>query len=142
MKLLEDEGFRWNFLEQYILLCRNVVLQSELVDEELEHFEDIVEEADNKEINASREENKFGSILDDSVKDDHSSEEEEDGSPVSSSDDDELSDEAAELLIKNLSPNTQGVELSKNKIDQSGVNLTDSLLPGGYNPRHREPSYW
>ncbi|XP_030535917.1 protein SLOW WALKER 2 [Rhodamnia argentea] len=119
----------------------NVVLQSESVDEELEHFEDIVEEAHNKEINASREENNFGLILDDSVKDDDSSEEEEDGSLVSSSDDDEHSDEAAELLIKNLSPNTRGVELSKNKIDQSGVNSTDSLLPGGYNPRHREPSY-
>lgn len=142
MKLLEDEGFRWKCLEQYILLCRNVVLQSESVDEELEHFEDIVEEADNKEINDSREENNFGSIVDDSVKDDDSSEEEEDGSPISSDDDDELSDEAAELLIKNVSSNTQGVELSKNKIDRSGVNSTGSLLPGGYNPRHREPSYW
>lgn len=117
------------------------MLQSELVDEELEHFEDIVEEADNKEINDSREENNSGSIIDDSVKDGDSSEE-EDGLPVSSSSDDELSDEAAELLIKNVSPSTRGVELSKNKIDQSGVNSTDSLLPGGYNPRHREPSYW
>ncbi|XP_010033666.2 CCAAT/enhancer-binding protein zeta [Eucalyptus grandis] len=116
----------------------NVVLQSELVDEELEHFEDIVEEADKKEINDSREEN--NSIVDDSVKDDDSSEE-EDGLPICSSDDDELSDEASELLIKNESPTTQGVELSKNKIDQSGVNSTDPLLPGGYNPRHREPSY-
>ncbi|XP_056176264.1 protein SLOW WALKER 2 [Syzygium oleosum] len=119
----------------------NVVLQSESVDEELEHFEDIVEEADNKEINDSREENNFASIVDDSVKDDDSSEEEEDGLPISSDDDDELSDEAAELLIKNVSSNTRGVELSKNKIDQSGVNSTGSLLPGGYNPRHREPSY-
>ncbi|KAF8011279.1 hypothetical protein BT93_J1784 [Corymbia citriodora subsp. variegata] len=119
----------------------NVVLQSESVDEELEHFEDIVEETDNKEINDSIEEKNIGLIVDDSVKDDDSSEEEVDGSPVSSSDDDELSDEAAELLIKNVSPNTQGVESSKNKINQSGVNSTDSLLPGGYNPRHREPSY-
>lgn len=120
------------------------MLQSESVDEELEHFDDIVEEADNKEINDLREENNFGLNVDDSMKNDDSSkeEDEEDGSMASSDDDDELSDEAAELLIKNESPNTSGVELSKNKINQSGVNLTDSSLPGGYNPRHREPSYW
>ncbi|CAI0462520.1 unnamed protein product [Linum tenue] len=90
----------------------NLVLQNEAVDEEDEHFEDVVEENDKKDPTDLP-------TMDESIeKEDHehesdsSSEDEEEGKTVTSSSDDD---------------------------DDDGSD--GAPLPGGYDPRHREPSY-
>ncbi|KAF9689828.1 hypothetical protein SADUNF_Sadunf01G0133100 [Salix dunnii] len=134
------------FLLSEVLKARpplwNMVLQSESVDEDLEHFEDIVEETDN-ELSTTPKKQEIGvDLVGNSGKIDSESDsaEDEDDSPASSSEDD-VSDED-ELLMKDSSKEPQE---SQPKSDHNGnqpqINSSGSSLPGGYDPRHREPSY-
>lgn len=100
-----------------------MVLQNELADEELEHFEDIVEDSD---IQANKAADRPGSSDDSS--------EDEAGSPAPSSDD-ESSDKGDDDLL-----GFGG--LSNLQEFQQRVQNANSTLPGGYDPRHREPTYW
>lgn len=103
------------------------------MDEELEHFEDIKEDGDNE---PSANDVKFvdaeaGSSSSEDVVDDASG----------SSSDDEAPGEEDEFLLKNVQ---ESGELSHDHSDdkhQSTFDSRISMLPGGYNPRHREPSY-
>ncbi|KAB1218311.1 CCAAT/enhancer-binding protein zeta [Morella rubra] len=121
----------------------NMVLQNESVDEELEHFEDIVEETDQEPTTASKKEESDSGVVNisDAANSDSESSEHEDESPASNSEDD-VSDEAEDLLMRNDSK-----DLGESKIVsghnelQPQVPSKKSLLPGGYDPRHREPSY-
>ncbi|CAI0473109.1 unnamed protein product [Linum tenue] len=90
----------------------NMVLQNEAVDEEDEHFEDVVEENGKKDSTDPPAMDESNEKEDHEHESDSSSEEEEEDKTVASSsedDDDDGSDGAP--------------------------------LPGGYDPRHREPSY-
>lgn len=104
------------------------MLQSESVDEDLEHFEDITEEDENRPSPPIRTDN-----ADDVAQEvnhlengNHSLREE-----GSSSESDDDSRQARE------SPARGGLV---NKILPEGSN-EKHLLPGGYDPRHREPSF-
>lgn len=125
-----------------------MVLQSELVDDDLEHFEDIVEETDNEPSTASKKTENKNNFVDsfDSAKPDIDSSQDVDDSPdvsPSPSSDDELSDEAEELIVEYGSKGvSESKKMPNHDSHQQKCPIMKSLLPGGYNPRHREPSYW
>ncbi|CAK7356462.1 unnamed protein product [Dovyalis caffra] len=135
------------FLLSEVLKARpplwNMVLQSELVDEDLEHFEDILEETDNEPSTTHKKE-EIGLDLvgnGDKTNSESDSAEEEDYSPASSSEDD-VSDEEEELLIEDSSKELQELQPPSDcNGNQPQINSTGPSLPGGYDPRHREPSY-
>lgn len=123
-----------------------MMLQSESIDEELEHFEDVVEETDNELSTASiKQDDGVGVVQngDDSNSENEFSEKEDD--LLKSSEDDD-SDDASEDTEFSLARNEKDLESSKSASDnegrQSEISSKKSFLPGGYNLRHREPSYW
>ncbi|KAJ0006992.1 hypothetical protein Pint_29299 [Pistacia integerrima] len=134
------------FLLSEVLKARpplwNMVLQNESVDEEIEHFEDIVEETDNEPSAAlTKEENNDKTVngIHDANSDGESSGDEDDR-PATDSEDD-VSDESGEFLIRD---NTKKVQKSETQFDrdtQQPRPSNKSSMPGGYDPRHREPSY-
>lgn len=118
-----------------------MVLQNESVDEDLEHFEDVVEETDNEPSDASKtEENdvKLVKRTDDAKSDSESSEDED--IPTSDSEED-VSDQPEELIIRDNPKDLQKSKAPSHHVPQPPTS-SKSSLPGGYNPRHREPSYW
>ncbi|KAI3524915.1 hypothetical protein L1887_03584 [Cichorium endivia] len=114
----------------------NMVLQNELADEELEHFEDIVEEQDKPGGSGDAV---HGNNGDDDNDDD---DEDEDGPPAPSSDD-EFSDEKDDDLLgfDGLTDLQESQKTSGDAKSQPQVQKAKSSLPGGYDPRHREPIY-
>lgn len=122
-----------------------MVLQSEFVDEDLEHFEDIVEETDNESNTApmNRENARLVNISDGLESNSDSSKDLADSPDVSFSSDDDISDEADDLVMGDDLNNLQETRAMPNYgRHQSMESVMRSLLPGGYNPRLREPSYW
>ncbi|KAK9030980.1 hypothetical protein V6N11_032379 [Hibiscus sabdariffa] len=102
------------FLISEVLKARpqlwNTMLQNESVDEDLEHFEDIVEETVAEPSLASKKEEK----------------------------------DANELIIRETPKDFRVQEpktISNQNASKPPKSTTKSFLPGGYDPRHREPSY-
>ncbi|WCJ35778.1 CCAAT-binding factor [Euphorbia peplus] len=113
-----------------------MVMQNELVDEDLEHFEDIVEESDVKPHMAAKVElilNLFKVmirlVMNTIPQDDSPAPNSED----KKSEDDHSDDSETEFLIEN---SIERIHASQPQVSSAG-----SFLPGGYDPRHREPSY-
>ncbi|KAL1293724.1 hypothetical protein AAHE18_19G092200 [Arachis hypogaea] len=133
----------------------NMVLQSESIDDELEHFEDVIEETDNEPSTVSKKQADNITLAQngDDENNDSDSSEGKDDLPASSEDDDDsdgASEEDADFLLAKDEPSIKKPKsASKNKSksasddegQQSKVSAKKSLLPGGYDPRHREPSY-
>lgn len=129
--------------EDTYLLCRNMVLQNESADEELEHFEDIVEEAENQTNIIACNPDIASEVApsSDGVDNDSDSSVDEGGSPTSVSDESD-SDGDGDLLGNGSMNDLQESEMrSADTASQRQVSNVKSQLPGGYNPRHREPSY-
>lgn len=118
------------------------MLQNESVDEDLEHFEDIVEETDTEPSLASKkEENDTGIHVDEAADSDSDSSEDEGVLPSPYSDDD-ASDDAGELFTRDSSKDLHKTKtISDQNAQKPQVSSAQSFLPGRYNPRHREPSY-
>lgn len=119
-----------------------MVNQNESADEEeIEHFEDIVEETDDKPTTPLKnQENDVGADeIDGAAASDGDTSEDEKVSPISS--EEEASDQADEFLFRD-NPEDLHATLSGPSEQQSQVPSERSQLPGGYDPRHREPSYW
>lgn len=125
------------------MLTRNMVHQNESLDEDLEHFEDIEEETDNKSSTASENSKCDGGWVCNSniVNSNRYSSLNEDESPAYYSED--VLEEAEDLLVRDGSKKLQEFK-TKSGFDghKSKVSTLRSFLPGGYNPRHREPSFW
>lgn len=127
------------------------MVQRESVEEEedVEHFEDVIEGDD---IDPSNEaENEKGNVEVDhnggeiTVRDDDSSSDDEEALAVRQSDeeDDYPSDDSEELFINETPHELQEtMEISNDMEKLSQRPMKSSCLPGGYDPRHREPSYW
>lgn len=118
-----------------------MVLQNEAVDadEDIEHFEDISEN-DGSQVNSTPDnsDNK-GQVAETShASDDESEEEFRDGSATSDSEEDGEGDDLFREVgsVKAVKSKSEG----DNGIDSSHQAPTPP--PGGYNPRHRDPSYW
>lgn len=128
-----------NFFSFY----RNMVLQSEFVDEDLEHFEDIVEETDNEPSDASKKQENDAKLVNgtDDRKSDSDSSEDEDELPASDSEED-VEDESEELIIRDNANDLHKSGTPSHHDEHRPHASSKSFLPGGYNPRHREPSYW
>ncbi|KAL0319476.1 UNVERIFIED_CONTAM: CCAAT/enhancer-binding protein zeta [Sesamum angustifolium] len=132
------------FLLSEVLKARpplwNVLLQNEAADadDDLEHFEDVTEDDDNQVIPVPNRDNK-GCVADISKEcdDDSESSPDESGSASSGSDGDTLNDtddllgEGGLIKHKEFKPTS----------DHEVQNHEGPMLPGGYNPRHREPTY-
>nr|XP_043625221.1 CCAAT/enhancer-binding protein zeta [Erigeron canadensis] len=118
----------------------NMVLQSEQADDELEHFEDIVEDPDMQASKAADKTDTDGADNNDDDDDDNS----EDGaaSPAPSSDDEFSDKEDDDMLDFDGSTDLQESQRSSGQTaSQPRVPNAKSSLPGGYDPRHREPIY-
>ncbi|XVE88572.1 hypothetical protein DITRI_Ditri19aG0080000 [Diplodiscus trichospermus] len=134
------------FLLSEVLKARpqlwNMMLQNESVDEDLEHFEDIVEETDTEPRLASNKEESNADIHGGEAANSNSEPSEDEGVLPSSYSDDDASNDAEELFMRDSS---RDLHKSKTISDQNAlkpqVSSLPSFLPGGYNPRHREPSY-
>ncbi|KAK4778070.1 hypothetical protein SAY87_018257 [Trapa incisa] len=116
----------------------NMVLQNESMDEELEHFEDIKDDSDNEP--SAKTDKTSNDVRSEDAEEGGSSSEEEAVHDGSSSDD-EAPEEDDGFVLNNVQ---ESGELSENHSDgkhQSAIDGSLSVLPGGYNPRHREPSY-
>uniref|UniRef100_A0A1J3K4C8 CCAAT/enhancer-binding protein zeta n=1 Tax=Noccaea caerulescens TaxID=107243 RepID=A0A1J3K4C8_NOCCA len=142
------------FLLSEVLKARpplwKMVVQRESVEEEedVEHFEDVKEE-DDIDLNKEAEKEGIDAEADhdgDKItsKDGDSSSDDEEALAVKESDeeDDYASDDGDELFVKET-PNKlkEVVEVSNDSEKRSQPPLKSSCLPGGYDPRHREPSY-
>lgn len=127
------------------------MLQNETVDEDFEHFEDIIEESQNAlDITSSKQEHSV--ILVHATNDgsgvridtNSSESEDEEDPPASCSEEDGGSED--NLIGANGFANVGKSEKSETGSDhdrgQAQILNKGSLLPGGYNPQHREPSYW
>lgn len=133
-------------------LSRSMVLQNESIDSDLEHFEDI-EETDNEPLTPSKKEEANDEVVladhqdgansnSGSLEEDDDSPEDMDDTSTSYSQDDD-SDEAEGLLLKDDSKDfSESRRLPRHNGVEFQVSATRSTLPGGYIPRHREPSYW
>ncbi|KAI9119728.1 hypothetical protein K1719_009117 [Acacia pycnantha] len=128
----------------------NLMLQSESIDEELEHFEDVREETDAEPGTAKNKQDNVGPVQngDDLNSENESSDKEdsekEDDLPKSSDsedDSDDASEDADFMLAKNEKVPENSKYASDDEDHQSQSSSNKSLLPGGYNPRHREPSF-
>lgn len=119
------------------------MLQNELIDEDLEHFEDMPEDdeyADNPKQNEMVESANAKSRA--AVGIDADALPCEDGSAPSGSEGN-VSDDAKDLRLeggqrklRDSKPITDGSGLA------SEVTVVRTTSPGGYSPRHREPLYW
>jgi ribosome biogenesis protein MAK21 len=137
-----------------------MALQSESLDDELEHFEDVIEETDKEPVTVS---DKEPATVSDKPSEDivlvqngevansdkDSSDGEDDDQPASSEDDDDDLDDALEDEDFSLAKSKKNHKKSKklnsetdNEGQKSQESIKKPLLPGGYDPRHREPSYW
>ncbi|KAJ1407043.1 CCAAT-binding factor [Sesbania bispinosa] len=123
----------------------NMMLQNESIDEELEHFEDVIEETDNEPKTVSNKQNDDIGLVQNGEDADSgtSSSESEDDLPASSEDDDsdDASEDADFSLVKSEIDHKNSKSISDNEGQQSQASAKKSFLPGGYDPRHREPSY-
>ncbi|CAN4089202.1 unnamed protein product [Withania somnifera] len=118
----------------------NMMLQSESVDEDLEHFEDITEEDENQpsppyRTNNTSEVAQVANHLEDG---NHSQQEE--GSSTSDSEDDSQQVEVLSARGALDEPKDSRLMSVFNKPLPEGSN-EKLLLPGGYDTRHREPSF-
>lgn len=118
------------------------MLQNEAVDadEDIEHFEDIKENDDNQIIPTLDSTENKGHIADtkNGPEDESDSSLDEPGSAASDSEEDILNESDDLLGGGRLSK----LEESKSTPDIELHNGQHQMLPGGYNPRHREPTYW
>ncbi|KAK7389691.1 hypothetical protein VNO78_24949 [Psophocarpus tetragonolobus] len=125
----------------------NMVLQNESVDDELEHFEDVIEADNDPSTESIKQDNDVGLLLNrEDPNSDTSSSESEDDHPAASSEDDDASEDedAGFLLAKNetdLKKSKKSKSVFDNEVQKSQLSTEKSSLPGGYDPRHREPSY-
>ncbi|KAG7586794.1 CCAAT-binding factor [Arabidopsis thaliana x Arabidopsis arenosa] len=141
------------FLLSEVLKARpplwKMVVQRESVEEEedVEHFEDVIEgddiDANNK---AEKDENNVEVDHDGGEKtsrDGDSSSDDEEALAVRQSDEeDDYASDDSEELIRNETPQLQEtMEVSNDMEKRSQPPMKSSSLPGGYDPRHREPSY-
>ncbi|XP_045789959.1 CCAAT/enhancer-binding protein zeta-like [Trifolium pratense] len=156
----------------------NMALQNESLDDELEHFEDVIEETDKEPVTVSDKEpatvsdkpsddivpaqngevansDKDSSDGEDddvdqpasSEEDDDDNDDDDDDQPASSEDDDDFDDalEDEDFSLAKSKKNHKKSKKSNSETDNEGQKSQESikkpLLPGGYDPRHREPSY-
>ncbi|KOM57021.1 hypothetical protein LR48_Vigan11g005300 [Vigna angularis] len=126
----------------------NMVLQNESLDDELEHFEDVIE-PDNEPSSLSNKQKDDVAVAKngEDPNADASSSESEDDLPAASEDDDsddDGSEDAGFLLAKDETVHKESKKsksVSNNESSQSQLSAEKSSLRGGYDPRHREPSY-
>lgn len=124
-----------------------MALQNESLDDELEHFEDVIEETDNEPSTVPTKQTDDNAPVQNGEdgKSDVGSSESEDDLPASSEDDDDSGDaleDAGFLLAKSDMNHKKSKSASDDEGHKSQVSTKKSLLPGGYDPRLREPSYW
>ncbi|KAL3528550.1 hypothetical protein ACH5RR_007872 [Cinchona calisaya] len=134
------------FLLSEVLKARpplwNMVLQNELIDEDLEHFEDILEDDEyrtnpkqNEMVESANAQSNATSGPDSDALPC------EDGS-VPSDSEGNAADDANDLLLDGSQHNLKGSNPTTNSSGlASEVTTVRSTSPGGYNPRHREPLY-
>lgn len=117
------------------------MLQSESVDEDLEHFEDVKEDDENQASPATTKTvNVEGVTHSNDELNNESSSLDEGGNLSSDSEEDVQLDD---LLVENGSdePKKSTPNSNSNRLEPQ-ISSGSLSMPGGYNLRHREPSFW
>ncbi|XP_074288281.1 protein SLOW WALKER 2 [Silene latifolia] len=120
----------------------NMAIQNEAADDDLEHFEDVLDDSEDEPRKGAKileitnvDEGRSNALNSDG----NSSEDDE---AFSASSEEDISDEDGDFVMKSVD---KPLESSSTKLaDHSGNKLQPSkkhLLPDGYDPRHREPSF-
>ncbi|KAG9457617.1 hypothetical protein H6P81_002125 [Aristolochia fimbriata] len=123
-----------------------IMLQNESVDDELEHFEDIIEETQSIPDTALSSKLQYSdgttdaNGVDRDDGNDFSDTDDSEDLPASDSDDDKSS-EGEDNLIDDVLLDGGKPDKTISQREQVQVPNVGSLLPGGYDPRHREPAY-
>ncbi|WMV22535.1 hypothetical protein MTR67_015920 [Solanum verrucosum] len=118
----------------------NMMLQSESVDEDLEHFEDITEEDDNQPNPPNQTDNASEVAQEAKHLENGNHSLPEEGNSSCESDDDSVQAEESPARGDLDEPNDPRLMSGFNKLLPEGSN-DKLLLPGGYDTRHREPSF-
>lgn len=123
------------------------MLQNESADEELEHFEDIVEEPEAvPEIEAPKQPENTDKIIpngNNDLKSDSGTSSDSEVKDDSVSSDSDVSDGGDDFLRKeSVSDDSEFKTATNGDKDKPSLSNVWSSLPGNYDPRHREPSYW
>ncbi|KAB2613124.1 hypothetical protein D8674_035440 [Pyrus ussuriensis x Pyrus communis] len=132
------------FLLSEVLKARpplwNMVLQNESVDDELEHFKDVREETDDNPTPVPEKQELDVELAhsNDAANSDHDSSEDDNESTASYSEG-EGSDEAEEFFVTKDRNDSKPTPASN--VQPPQASSEKPRLPGGYDPRHREPSY-
>lgn len=121
--------------------------QRESVEEEedVEHFEDVREEDEivpNKEAETKENDVEVDQDNGRITSRDSSSDDEGALADRQSDEEDDYDSDDAEELFRKETPHEVTKEVSNDMEKRSQPPLKSSCLPGGYDPRHREPSYW
>lgn len=113
------------------------MLQNESVDEDLEHFEDIAEEEEDQANMTQNRTNNVDKVVRrndcNSTGSDSSGDQ---GDPAASDSEDGDVDERSLFVTDGLNNLTESKPVFELQEQES------EAKPGGYNPRHREPSFW
>ncbi|KAM1010922.1 hypothetical protein ACFX13_047074 [Malus domestica] len=132
------------FLLSEVLKARpplwNMVLQNESLDDELEHFEDVREETDDNPTPVPEKQELDVELVhsNDAANSDHDSSEDDNESTASYSEG-EGSDEAEEFFVTKDRNDSKSIPASN--VQPPQASSEKPRLPGGYDPRRREPSY-
>lgn len=117
------------------------MLQSESVDDDLEHFVDITEEDDDQPNPPIQKDNASEVAQEAKHLENGNHSLPEEGNSSSESDDDSLQAEESPARGDLDEPKNARLMSGFNKLLPEGSN-DKLLLPGGYDTRHREPSFW
>lgn len=120
------------------------MLQNESVDEDLEHFEDIAEEEEDKTTLTQNGTDFVDRVIgrNDGIRADNVSSSDEDSPAASDSEDGDMDEPGSLLVADGLDNLKESEPVSEGQEQESEASNVKSVLPGGYNPRHREPSFW
>ncbi|KAK1362733.1 CCAAT/enhancer-binding protein zeta-like [Heracleum sosnowskyi] len=137
------------FLLSEVLKARpplwNMILQNESADDDDEHFEDVLEDAENNVDTISDKPNVFVTASSREAHEaDNSDSSSDKGGGSTFGSEDEVSDEGDDLFAAGVLNDPRESEVGSNHAGPQSLVSNDKLrasLPGGYDPRHREPSY-
>lgn len=124
-----------------------MILQNESADDDDEHFEDVLEDTENNvdKIPDKPNVSEVASIREAHETDTNSDSSSDEAGVSTFGSEDEVSDEGDDLFAAGVLNVPQDSKAGSDHAGPQSLVSSDKLrasLPGGYDPRHREPSYW
>lgn len=143
-------GLTFLFIKNMLLLLlnRNMILQNESADDDNEHFEDVLDDAENDVEAIPDKPNvcEVASSRNACETNDSSNSSSDERDCLTFGSENEVSDEGDDIfaagVLNDPGEPKVGFEHTGPQSLVLNENKSKASLPGGYDPRHREPSYW